>query len=45
MDVEEIDMLGTIMVDGEWVQREVKEIFEMRPDRGLDLSVSRIKVK
>jgi len=36
MDAEEIDTLA-ITVDGEGVEREVKEIFEMRSDRSLDL--------
>ena len=36
MDVEKIDTLG-IMIDGEWIEREVKEILEMRSDRSLNL--------
>ena len=36
MDVEEIDTL-VIMVDGKGIEREVKEIFEMRSDRSLNL--------
>ena len=41
MDVEEIDTL-VIAVDSEWVEREVKEIFEMRSDRSLDLRKGRL---
>jgi len=44
MNIEEIDTL-VITVNGEWVEREVKEIFEMRSDRSLDLPTSGIKSK
>ena len=44
MDVEEIDTL-VITVNGEWVEREVKEIFEMRSDRSLNLPTSGMRSK
>jgi len=42
MDVEEVDP-SIITVDGKRVEREVKEIFEVRSDRSFNLPTSRTK--